>query len=210
MSKHGELGRAAMKADMDRKTARKYREGGCRRRSRSSGLADAGGPVRGGLAGDGGAAEDAPELEAKTLFEVRSELNRGVPERNCGRCKRRVRVARGRGPRSGSSSRSRTGRARRRRRTSLDDASSAVTIAGQLFVHMLCVLVLPYSNWQWATVCLSESMAALRRGVQAALFQLGRVPRVPPDRQLDGGDAPDRARRRGTAASERSTRSTSR
>jgi hypothetical protein len=43
-------------------------------------------------------------------------------------------------------------------------------------VHMLCVVMLPYSNWQWATVCLSESMAALRRGVQAALFQLGRVP----------------------------------
>ena len=37
--------------------------------------------------------------------------------------------------------------------------------------------VLPYSNWQWATVCASESLAALRRGVQAALFQLGRVPR---------------------------------
>ena len=53
----------------------------------------------------------------------------------------------------------------------------AVTIAGQAFVHLLCVLVLPYSNWQWATVCLSESMAALRRGVQRALFQLGRVPR---------------------------------
>src|SRR5205814_5892857 len=52
----------------------------------------------------------------------------------------------------------------------------AITIAGQLFVHMLCVMVLPFSNWQWATVCLSESMAALRRGVQAALFQLGRVP----------------------------------
>ena len=41
---------------------------------------------------------------------------------------------------------------------------------------MLCVLVLPYSNWQWATVCLSESMVALRKGVQRALFQLGRVP----------------------------------
>lgn len=51
-----------------------------------------------------------------------------------------------------------------------------MTIAGQLFVHMLCVLVLPYSNWQWATVCLSESMVALRKGVQRALFQLGRVP----------------------------------
>lgn len=55
-------------------------------------------------------------------------------------------------------------------------AELGVTIAGQAFVHLLCVLVLPYSNWQWATVCLSESLAALRRGVQRALFQLGRVP----------------------------------
>ncbi len=52
-----------------------------------------------------------------------------------------------------------------------------ITIAGQLFVHLLCVFVLPFSNWLWATVCLSESMAALRKGVQRALFQLGRVPR---------------------------------
>jgi hypothetical protein len=52
-----------------------------------------------------------------------------------------------------------------------------VTIAGQAFAHLLCVTVLPYSNWQWATVCSSESLAALRRGVQAAMFQLGRVPR---------------------------------
>jgi hypothetical protein len=52
----------------------------------------------------------------------------------------------------------------------------AVTIAGQAFVHMLCVFVLPFSNWRWASVCLSESIASLRHGVQRALFQLGRVP----------------------------------
>ena len=51
-----------------------------------------------------------------------------------------------------------------------------ITIGGEGFLHLLCVFVLPFSNWQWATVCLSESMAALRRGIQAALFQLGRVP----------------------------------
>jgi hypothetical protein len=45
-----------------------------------------------------------------------------------------------------------------------------------VFVHLLCVLVLPYSNWQWATICMSESIAALRKGVQRALFQLGRRP----------------------------------
>jgi hypothetical protein len=34
-------------------------------------------------------------------------------------------------------------------------------------------------------------MAALRKGVQRALFQLGRVPRFHQIRLLDGGDAPD-------------------
>jgi len=52
----------------------------------------------------------------------------------------------------------------------------AITIAGELFVHMLCVFVLPYSNWRWASICLSESIASIRHGVQRALFQLGRVP----------------------------------
>ena len=32
-----------------------------------------------------------------------------------------------------------------------------VTIAGEAFAHMLCVFVLPYSNWRWATVCMSLS-----------------------------------------------------
>ena len=51
-----------------------------------------------------------------------------------------------------------------------------ITIGGELFAHMLCHVVLPCSNWQWATVCRSESMVALRRGVQSAMFRLGRVP----------------------------------
>jgi len=50
-----------------------------------------------------------------------------------------------------------------------------VTIVGEPFDHLLCHPVLPYSNWESVTVCRSESMAALRRGVQAALFELGRV-----------------------------------
>ena len=51
-----------------------------------------------------------------------------------------------------------------------------ITILGLPFPHMLCHVVLPYSNWDWITVCQSESMLALRRGVPAALVQLGRVP----------------------------------
>lgn len=51
-----------------------------------------------------------------------------------------------------------------------------ITIAGQDFPHLLCHPVLPYSNWEWVTVCRSESFQALKRGVQEALFRLGRVP----------------------------------
>jgi len=51
-----------------------------------------------------------------------------------------------------------------------------ITIAGESFAHMLCHPVLPYSNWEWVTVCRSESLSAIRRGVQAAVFRLGRVP----------------------------------
>ena len=41
---------------------------------------------------------------------------------------------------------------------------------------MLCHVTLPYSNWQWASVCQSESLMSLKRGLQAAIFQLGHVP----------------------------------
>ena len=61
--------------------------------------------------------------------------------------------------------------------TDFTDASGlCITIAGEPFPHLLCHFVLPYSNWQWATTCQSESMLALRRGVQSAVFRLGRIP----------------------------------
>lgn len=51
-----------------------------------------------------------------------------------------------------------------------------VTIAGQPFHHLLCHCVLPFSNWQWAEICQSESLLSLKEGLQAALRQLGKVP----------------------------------
>lgn len=53
-----------------------------------------------------------------------------------------------------------------------------VTIAGQPFPHMLCHSVLPYSNWESVSICQSESMASIKKGVQAALKALGFVPRI--------------------------------
>ena len=52
-----------------------------------------------------------------------------------------------------------------------------ITIAGKPYEHMLCHSTLPYSNWSWATPCQSESLAAFRKGVPAALRRLGRRPK---------------------------------
>ncbi len=51
-----------------------------------------------------------------------------------------------------------------------------VTIAGEAFPHLLCHSVLPYSNWEWATPCRSESALSLKSGLQASLWELGGVP----------------------------------
>jgi hypothetical protein len=51
-----------------------------------------------------------------------------------------------------------------------------ITLAGQPYKPLLCHEVLPFSGWQWATPCLSESMLALRTGVQDAAYRLGRIP----------------------------------
>ena len=64
--------------------------------------------------------------------------------------------------------------------------SLEVTIRGQPLDHLLCHAVLPYSNWEWATRCQSESMLSLRHGLQEALHQLGWVTEI---LQMDNSSA---------------------
>jgi hypothetical protein len=181
MQKHGRLGRAARKADMDRKTARKYVKLGklpselVKKRSYRT-------------RPDPFSQEDwamvtvklteAPELEAKALFEWLREQRPDVyVDAHLRTLQRRIRgwrFAHGRDQEVFFAQHHRPGELAQTDFTEADEL--AVTIAGVSFAHMLCVFVLPFSNWQWATVCLSESIMAIRRGVQAALFQLGRVP----------------------------------
>jgi len=52
-----------------------------------------------------------------------------------------------------------------------------VTIQGEPFKHLLIHCVLPYSNWEWGRVAQSESLAAIKLGVQSTLVKLGHVPR---------------------------------
>lgn len=61
-----------------------------------------------------------------------------------------------------------------------------ITIGGHAYRHLLCHAVLPYSNWEWATRCPSESLLSARLGLQTALVHLGRVPRV---LQIDNSSA---------------------
>ena len=53
-----------------------------------------------------------------------------------------------------------------------------VTIGGEPFKHLLFHLVLSHSGWSYAQVCFGETFAALVKGLQGALWELGGVPKV--------------------------------
>jgi len=180
LSEHGNLTRAAMKADMDRKTGRKYRDSGLmpsetaarvrRWRTRVD-------PFERDWAWLSAMLEAAPELEAKALFEYLTRERPGRYEEGQVRTlQRRIKQWRAtEGPdKDVVLVQSHVpGEALQIDVTWADELK--VTIAGAPFEHRLCVTTLPYSNWTWATVCISESFMAFREGLQAAWFQLGHV-----------------------------------
>ena len=53
-----------------------------------------------------------------------------------------------------------------------------ITMQGEAFPHLLIHSVLPYSNWSWGRVAQSESLLAIRLGVQSTLVKLGHVPKI--------------------------------
>lgn len=181
ISKHGRVGHAAMKGDMDRKTARMYISAG-KLPSEMSQIRDwrtRKNPFEADWSAIEEALSESPGLEAKTLFE---ELMSKYPDRyqegqlrTLQRLVQRWRATEGPEKDVKLAQQHRPGEAAQTDFTRTGEL--AITIAGELFVHLLCMFVLPYSNWRWATVCLSESSASLRRGVQRALFQLGRIPK---------------------------------
>jgi len=174
------IGQAAMKAGMHRNTATKYLQSGSLPSEAPRGRAwrtreDAFGAdwpwVERMLT-------DAPELEGKALFEHLCELRPGrYGPGQLRTFQRRVKAWRAA---SGPEKEIFFPQAHRAGEAAQTDFTWAtelgVTILGEAFEHMLCVTVLPYSLWQWATPCLSESMAALREGVQNAFFRLGFLP----------------------------------
>lgn len=178
--RHGKIEMAALKAGMGRKAAAKYiREGKLPSdlkqsrtwRTRADPFEEVWPEIARKLA-------DAPELEAKILFE---DLLEREPERfSAGQLRtlqRRVkqwRAQEGPDKRVFFPQQHRPGEAAQTDFTWATELG--ITIGGEEFPHMLCHFVLPYSNWEWATICHSESMLALKHGVQEAVFRLGRVP----------------------------------
>lgn len=179
--KTGKLTVSALKADVDRQTARKYVKAGkspaelqARRtwRTRTDPLAKIWPEVVRMLS-------VTPELETKTLFEhFLARPDSGLAPGHQRTFFRRVRQWRAlQGP--------------EREVFFAQDRSPgellqldwtharelAVTIAGEPLDHLFCHCVLPYSNWQWATRCVSESFLSLVTGLQAALGALGKSPK---------------------------------
>jgi transposase len=171
---------AAMKAGMDRKTARKYRDLGqlpsdtARPRSyrtRPDPLADVWPRLEALLLRE-------PQLQAKTLL---GWLQRELPTQDWQRSRRtlerRVRQWKAQhGPAKEVffAQHHEPGRLGASDFTHLD--ALAVTIQGQPFPHLLYHFVLTASNWEHVTLCFSESFASLSEGLQNALWALGGVP----------------------------------
>lgn len=181
MAKHGCVGKASMKSGMHRNTGRKYiatdkfpseRVQPRHWRTRPDPFEADWGDIEKRLA-------DAPELEARTLFEDLCQRRPDIYQEGQLRTfQRRVkdwRAHHGPAKEVFFPQEHRPGEAIQTDFTWATDLN--VTIQGEPFAHMLCHAVLPYSNWEMVTVCQSESMLALRRGIPAALVALGRVPK---------------------------------
>jgi hypothetical protein len=132
--------------------------------------------------------QDAPELEAKTIFEHLLFQQEGVlNETHLRTFQRRVkqwRLCHGPDKEVYFPQVKTPGQFMQLDWTHASELK--VSIGGHSYDHLLCHVVLPYSNWEWATRCHSESLLSLRHGLQEALFRLGKIPSI---LQIDNSSA---------------------
>ena len=178
--KHHNVSQAAEHAGLDRRTARKYVRGApgpleprTERawRTHPDAFIDVWREVEAQL-------QREPQLQAKALF---ADLQRRHPgqflvqqRRSFERRVRRWKLAHGSEPPIVFVQEHRPGE--RLQLDWWDAAELGITLAGELYRHKLVAVVLPYSNWQWAQPCRSESFLSLKAGLQAALWELEAVP----------------------------------
>jgi len=171
---------AALKTGMDEKTARKYQRGGRMPselserhwwRTRPDPFTDVWEAVAGQL-------KENPGLQAKTLFAWLQGEHPGKFQdgqlRTFQRGVRRWRATQGPDKEVYFSQVHEPGRLCASDFTHMTNLE--VTIAGQRLAHMVYHYVLTYSNWEWASVCYSESFESLSEGLQRAVWELGGVP----------------------------------
>jgi hypothetical protein len=172
---------AASKAGMDIKTARKYNRAGKQPSemkkphnwaTRANPFSDVWPDIEKELKAE-------PEYEAKTLFEA---LQEKYPEqftdgqlRTFQRKVKRWRATKGPSKEVFFPQNYRAGENAQSDFTNMN--SLGISIQGQPFTHKVFHLVLPYSSWEHASICLSESFESLQEGLQNALFTLGAVPK---------------------------------
>jgi hypothetical protein len=178
----GSLGVAAIKAGMDEKTARKYRDAEalpsqlCREhdwRTREDSFEQVWPQIEGYLQINAG-------LEAKSVF---AHLQRQEPGRfadgQLRTLQRRFRRWRARSGPAREVFFPQTHQPGQLAESDFTDLSSlGVSLAGRPFDHLIYHFVLTYSNWETVTICFSESFEALSSGLQNALWALGGVPRA--------------------------------
>ncbi len=174
------LATAARRADMDDKTARKYRTRGTlpsvsktprTYRTRTDPFAGVWEDVAARLASE-------PRLTAKTLFDWLKTEHPGVFDDTHRRTfERRVRQWKAT---HGWAHDVKFQQVHYAGDLATSDFTSMnalkVTIQGQPFDHLIYHFVLSYSNWESITLCASESFEALADGLQNALWELGGVP----------------------------------
>ena len=180
LNQEASLKKAAMKAGMDRKSARKYRD--------QAKLPSEARPARTWRTRPDPLAEVWPELaemltrepalQAVTLLGWLQAAYAGAyPDSLRRTLERRVRLWKAQ---HGPAKEVYFGQVHEPGRLGSSDfthmSSLGVTIAGQPFDHMVYHLVLTHSNWEHVTVCFSESFASLSEGFQNALWALGGVP----------------------------------
>lgn len=172
---------SALQTGVDPKTARKYLEGDETPQQRQKPHTWSTRPDP--LAGIWPRAEqmlaDAPELEAKALFDfLLAQPESGLCPGHLRTFQRRVRRWRAtHGPEQEVffPQHHTPGLAIQLDWTHASELG--VRIGGEPLDHLLCHCVLPYSNWEWVKRCGSESFLSLVGGLQAALGQLGKRPR---------------------------------
>jgi hypothetical protein len=171
---------AAAKADMDEKTARKYRRAGKLPsqvkaphtwRNRPDAFKQVWPEIEHAL-------QRHPGLQAKTLFE---HLQRQYPgefqDVQLRTLQRRIKAWRAlEGPAKEVYFPQQHEPGQLSQSDFADMTRLGVTLQRQPFEHLIYHFTLTYSNWEAVTICFSESLEALSGGLQQALWTLGGVP----------------------------------